>query len=44
MRRAPSDNPYHISQLNIILDRTDALLDAFAVGLKEGRYDPESSE
>ncbi|GJE90630.1 nuclear pore complex protein [Phanerochaete sordida] len=41
---APSDNPYHISQLNIILDRTDALLEAFAVGLKEGRYDPESSD
>ncbi|EKM50986.1 uncharacterized protein PHACADRAFT_177673 [Phanerochaete carnosa HHB-10118-sp] len=39
---APSDNPYHISQLSIILDRTDALLEAFATGLKEGRYDPES--
>lgn len=41
---APSDNPYHISQLNIILDRTDALLEAFATGLQEGRYDPESPD
>ena len=44
VRRAPSDSPYHVSQLNIILDRSDALLEAFAEGLKEGRYDPESSE
>ncbi|EIW52209.1 uncharacterized protein TRAVEDRAFT_156299 [Trametes versicolor FP-101664 SS1] len=35
---APADNPYHVSQLHIILDRTDALLEAFAGGLQEGTY------
>ncbi|KAI8970749.1 nuclear pore protein 84/107 [Trametes punicea] len=35
---APADNPYHVSQLHIILDRTDALLEAFASGLQEGTY------
>ncbi|KAI0363800.1 hypothetical protein BV20DRAFT_957521 [Pilatotrama ljubarskyi] len=35
---APADNPYHVSQLHIILDRTDALLEAFANGLQEGTY------
>lgn len=35
----PADNPYHVSQLHIILDRTDALLDAFANTLRQGAYD-----
>ncbi|KAH9951311.1 nuclear pore protein 84/107 [Amylocystis lapponica] len=35
---APADNPYHVSQLYIILDRTDALLEAFAKGLREDSY------
>ncbi|KAI0773023.1 nuclear pore protein 84/107 [Trametes elegans] len=35
---APADHPYHVSQLHIILDRTDALLEAFASGLQEGSY------
>jgi nuclear pore complex protein Nup107 len=35
---------FHISQLHIILDRTDALLDDFASRLRDGAYDPESSE
>ncbi|KAI0653097.1 nuclear pore protein 84/107 [Cubamyces menziesii] len=35
---APADNPYHVSQLHIILARTDALLEAFAGGLQEGTY------
>ena len=39
-----ADNPFHISQLHIILDRTDALLDDFASRLRDGAYDPESSE
>ena len=39
-----ADNPFHISQLHIILDRTDALLDDFASRLRDGAYDSESSE
>ncbi len=35
---APADHPYHVSQLHIILDRTDDLLEAFANGLQEGLY------
>ena len=35
---------FHISQLHIILDRTDALLDDFASRLQDGAYDTESSE
>ncbi|KAI0318304.1 nuclear pore protein 84/107 [Amylostereum chailletii] len=40
----PADNAFHMSQLHIILDRTDALLDDFAVRLRDGLYDPTSSE
>ncbi|KAF7797288.1 hypothetical protein EIP86_008483 [Pleurotus ostreatoroseus] len=40
----PADSPYHISQLNIILDRTDALLESFADGLKQKSYDETSPE
>ncbi|KAI0294069.1 nuclear pore protein 84/107 [Multifurca ochricompacta] len=39
-----ADDPFHISQLHIILDRTDALLDDFATRLRDGAYDPDSSE
>ncbi|KAI0247725.1 107-domain-containing protein [Lactifluus subvellereus] len=39
-----ADHPFHISQLHIILDHTDALLDDFASRLRDGAYDPESSE
>ncbi|TBU21786.1 nuclear pore protein 84/107 [Dichomitus squalens] len=35
---APADHPYHISQLHIILDKTDELLESFANGLQEGLY------
>ncbi|KAI0338793.1 hypothetical protein BDW22DRAFT_1362509 [Trametopsis cervina] len=41
---APADNPYHISQLHIILDRTDSLLEAFAEGLSDGSYDRHSPD
>ena len=37
-----ADNPFHISQLHIILDRTDALL--LSLDYEMGAYDPESSE
>ncbi|KZT29989.1 hypothetical protein NEOLEDRAFT_1126698 [Neolentinus lepideus HHB14362 ss-1] len=37
-----ADHPFHISQLHIILDRTDALLDDFAEGLRTGRHSPAS--
>jgi nuclear pore complex protein Nup107 len=39
-----ADDPFHISQLHIILDRTDTLLDDFASRLRDGAYDSESSE
>ncbi|TBU27484.1 107-domain-containing protein [Dichomitus squalens] len=35
---APADHPYHISQLHIILDKTDELLESFTNGLQEGLY------
>ncbi|KAH9940156.1 nuclear pore protein 84/107 [Epithele typhae] len=35
---APADHPYHVSQLHIILDQTDSLLESFASGLQEGLY------
>ena len=36
--RAAADHPYHVSQLHIILDQTDTLLESFASGLQEGLY------
>ena len=35
---APADHPYHVSQLHIILDQTDRLLESFSTGLQEGTY------
>ena len=35
---APADHPYHVSQLHIILNQTDSLLESFASGLQEGEY------
>ncbi|EPS94050.1 hypothetical protein FOMPIDRAFT_1044042 [Fomitopsis schrenkii] len=32
-------DPFHVSQLHIILDRTDQLLEAFASSLQQGEYD-----
>ncbi|KAI0319159.1 hypothetical protein OF83DRAFT_1111783, partial [Amylostereum chailletii] len=40
----PADNVFHMSQLHIILDRTGALLDNFAVRLRDRLYKPTSSE
>ena len=37
-----ADHPFHVSQLFIILDRTELLLDVFATGLEDGTY-PRSS-
>jgi nuclear pore complex protein Nup107 len=42
--RPPADHAFHVSQLNIILGRTDPLLEVFADGLREGNYDPASIE
>ncbi|KAI0259467.1 nuclear pore protein 84/107 [Gloeopeniophorella convolvens] len=39
-----ADDPFHISQLHIVLDRTDSLLDEFAARLRDGAFDPDSSE
>ncbi|KAG1856995.1 nuclear pore protein 84/107 [Suillus subalutaceus] len=39
-----ADHAFHVSQLAIILDRTSSLLETFAAGLKDGNFDPESSE
>ncbi|KAF8836112.1 nuclear pore protein 84/107 [Paxillus ammoniavirescens] len=40
----PADNAFHVSQLAIILNRAHPLLETFAFGLRDGVYDPESSE
>ncbi|THH14665.1 hypothetical protein EW146_g5692 [Bondarzewia mesenterica] len=40
----PADNAFHMSQLHIVLDRTDVLLDDFAARLRDGLYDRSSSE
>ncbi|KAF9244485.1 107-domain-containing protein [Melanogaster broomeanus] len=40
----PADNAFHVSQLAIILNRTTPLLETFAMGLRDGIYDPESLE
>ncbi|KIN96730.1 hypothetical protein M404DRAFT_32971 [Pisolithus tinctorius Marx 270] len=40
----PADNASHVSQLTIIFNRIQPLLDTFAAGLRDGIYDPESSE
>ena len=42
MRSPRADHPFHVSQLFIILDRTESLLDVFATGLEDGTY-PRSS-
>ncbi|KAG1829383.1 hypothetical protein DFJ58DRAFT_875713 [Suillus subalutaceus] len=39
-----ADHAFHVSQLAIILDRTSSLLETFAAGLRDERFDPESSE
>ncbi|EDQ98148.1 uncharacterized protein LACBIDRAFT_309794 [Laccaria bicolor S238N-H82] len=40
----PADHAFHFSQLLIILNRTNTLLDSFAVGLKDGSYTQSSFE
>ncbi|KAK7682153.1 hypothetical protein QCA50_014740 [Cerrena zonata] len=40
----PADDPYHATQLQIILDRTDHLLESFAASLDMGEHDPESPQ
>ncbi len=40
----PSSDPFHISQLHIILGRTDKLLTDFAAGLQNGEFNPEQSK
>ena len=42
--RAPADNPFHISQLSIILGSTDELLEGFASGIQGGSFDTSSPE
>ena len=42
MKSPRADHPFHVSQLFIILDRTELLLDVFATGLEDGTY-PRSS-
>ncbi|KAI0073069.1 hypothetical protein K474DRAFT_1711028 [Panus rudis PR-1116 ss-1] len=38
----PADDPYHVSQLHIILNETDFLLEEFAKRLKSGSWDPSA--
>lgn len=40
----PADNPFHISQLSIILGSTDELLEGFASGIQGGSFDTSSPE
>ncbi|KII84942.1 hypothetical protein PLICRDRAFT_146529 [Plicaturopsis crispa FD-325 SS-3] len=40
----PAGHAFHVSQLHIILDRTDTLLGVFASNLRDGLYDISSSE
>ncbi|KAF8884657.1 nuclear pore protein 84/107 [Infundibulicybe gibba] len=40
----PADHAFHFSQLHIILDRTNTLLEVFANGLRDGLYPPSSFE
>ena len=42
--RLPADNAFHMSQLHIILDSTEHLLDDFASRLQNGLYDRSASE
>lgn len=37
----PSTDPFHVSQLHIILNRTDKLLSDFAAGLQNGEFNPQ---
>ncbi|TFY52382.1 hypothetical protein EVJ58_g10050 [Rhodofomes roseus] len=39
-----ADDPFHVSQLHIILDRTDELLEAFASSLQQGEYDTSAPQ
>jgi nuclear pore complex protein Nup107 len=42
--RPPADHAFYFSQLHIILDRTDTLLEAFAAGLVDGSFSKTSFE
>ncbi|KAH8111554.1 107-domain-containing protein [Phellopilus nigrolimitatus] len=39
----PANDPFHASQLHIILNRTDKLLSDFAAGLQLGEFDPQAT-
>ena len=39
--RPPSTDPFHVSQLHVILNRTDKLLADFAAGLQNGEFNPD---
>ncbi|KAH9929251.1 nuclear pore protein 84/107 [Fomitopsis serialis] len=39
-----ANDPFHVSQLHIILDRTDQLLQAFASSLQQGEYDTSTPQ
>lgn len=36
--RAPSSHPLHVTQLSLILNRTDSLLNSFADGLENQEW------
>ncbi|KAG7092946.1 hypothetical protein E1B28_009248 [Marasmius oreades] len=40
----PADHPFHVSQLNVVLDRTGYLLEVFAEGLVNNAYETTSYE
>ena len=44
LNRASADHAFHVSQIHIVMDQTDTLLDIFASGLRDGSYDPNAPE
>lgn len=40
----PATDPFHVSQLHIILNRTDKLITDYAAGLESGEFNPEQDK
>ena len=40
----PATDPFHVSQLHVILNRIDKLLTDFANGLQSGEFNPEQDK
>lgn len=40
----PANDPFHLSQLHIILNQTDKLLEDYANGLQNGDFSPDQAK